>query len=542
LRLRAVSGSLLAAFTLALLLPFLGKALHIDDPLFVWCARHIQSHPLDFYGFNVNWDGWLTPMSEVTQNPPLAAYYMALVGAVLGWSETALHAGFLLPAVALVLGTYLLAESFCSHAEWAALATATAPVFLVSSTSVMCDTMMVAFWIWSMHFWLTGLKTGSHLKLSLAVLLAAACCLTKYFGIALVPLLLAASRLERRRLGLSDTYLLVPVFVFASFHYLAYRHYGQGFLLNAMSYAENLRVGGGLPSKILTGLAFSGGCMIILLAAAPLLWKRRGLAWGVSAALVTGLTAVLMKKVGEFPIVASGHVKWLFVAQLAVLAVTGASLFALAISDWLTHKTAAATLLFLWVGGTFVFAFALNWTVSGRNVLPMLPAVAVLVIRRLEHRNAFEREAVIRWWRAALAVSLGIALLLAHADFALANSARSAASALMGELAATSKGVAFQGHWGFQYYMEQQGAVPLERTELRLTPDESIVVPRGNSYLFPLPGERVELLSTYQAVVVPWLSTMNGSMGAGYYSDGWGPLPFVFGAVPAEEYRVYRVK
>ena len=538
----AIHGVLLAAVTLAVLLPFLGKALHIDDPLFVWCARHLQSHPFDFYGFKVNWDGWLAPMSEVTQNPPLAAYYLALVGAVLGWSETALHTGFLLPAVAMVLGTYHLARSFCSHAGWAALATATAPVFLVSSTSVMCDTVMVAFWVWTVHFWLTGLKTGSQVKLSVAVLLAAACCLTKYFGLALLPLLLAASWLEQRRVGWWVAYLAVPVFAFGLYHYLAYRLYGQGFLLNAISYAANLRVGGGFPTKILTGLAFSGGCMIILLVAAPLLWTWRGLAVGVPAAILIGLGIAVTRNVGDFPVVESGHVKWLFVVQLALLVVAGASLFVLAIADWLTHRTAASALLFLWVGGTFVFVCALNWTVNGRNVLPMLPAVALLVIRRLEHRRCFDRRAVFLCCGGALGISLAIALLAAYADFALANSARTAATELMNKLGATSNGVAFEGHWGFQYYMEQQGARPLEREDLRLMPNEAIVVPAGNSYLFSLPRERVEDWFTYQANVANGLSTMNGDMGAGYYSDGWGPLPFVFGAVPVEEYRVFRVK
>ena len=31
----------------------------------------------------------------MTQNPPLTAYYLALVGLLLGWSELALHTGFL---------------------------------------------------------------------------------------------------------------------------------------------------------------------------------------------------------------------------------------------------------------------------------------------------------------------------------------------------------------------------------------------------------------------------------------------------------------
>src|SRR5690348_379808 len=88
----------LAAAAIVLLLPFAGKAVHIDDPLFIWSAKQIVAHPFDPYGFSVNWYGVTRAMHEVTKNPPGAAYYMALAGAAAGWSETALHLAFFLPA------------------------------------------------------------------------------------------------------------------------------------------------------------------------------------------------------------------------------------------------------------------------------------------------------------------------------------------------------------------------------------------------------------------------------------------------------------
>jgi hypothetical protein len=38
--------------TRAALLPFLAKPFNIDDPLFIWTAHQIQSHPANPYGFN----------------------------------------------------------------------------------------------------------------------------------------------------------------------------------------------------------------------------------------------------------------------------------------------------------------------------------------------------------------------------------------------------------------------------------------------------------------------------------------------------------
>ena len=64
---------LILCLTLALfLLPFSNKAFHIDDPLFLWTAKHILSDPFHFYDFQVNWYTRIMPMHEVMQNPPLA--------------------------------------------------------------------------------------------------------------------------------------------------------------------------------------------------------------------------------------------------------------------------------------------------------------------------------------------------------------------------------------------------------------------------------------------------------------------------------------
>ena len=122
----------MTAITIACLLPFVGRAFNIDEPLFLWAARHIQSHPLDFYGFSVNWLDCLRPMRLMMLNPPLVAYYMAAAARIVGWGEVGLHIAFLVPAIAAVLGTYVLARRFCSHPLIAALATLLTPVFLLS--------------------------------------------------------------------------------------------------------------------------------------------------------------------------------------------------------------------------------------------------------------------------------------------------------------------------------------------------------------------------------------------------------------------------
>jgi hypothetical protein len=60
----AKSRTRLLALTLLCLLPFVGKAFHIDDTLFVWAAKHITKKPLDPYGFSVVWYKTEQPMSR----------------------------------------------------------------------------------------------------------------------------------------------------------------------------------------------------------------------------------------------------------------------------------------------------------------------------------------------------------------------------------------------------------------------------------------------------------------------------------------------
>src|SRR5262249_37653991 len=139
--------------------------------------------------FEVNWDSHPAPMSAITENPPLASYYLAMVGSLAGWSEVALHLGMLLPAIAGVVGTWFLARRLCDHPMMAALATLAAPVYLMCGSGVMCDMMMTALWVWAVFFWMDGLGQSDLRRLWLASGLIGLCGLTKYFGLCLIPLL-----------------------------------------------------------------------------------------------------------------------------------------------------------------------------------------------------------------------------------------------------------------------------------------------------------------------------------------------------------------
>ena len=64
------------------------------------------------------------------------------------------------------------------------------PVFMLSGATVMCDTMMLAMYVWAVFFWVKGIRRGSYGNLLCASLLVGLCSLTKYYGMSLIPLLL----------------------------------------------------------------------------------------------------------------------------------------------------------------------------------------------------------------------------------------------------------------------------------------------------------------------------------------------------------------
>src|SRR3972149_8102097 len=203
--------ALVAAATVLPLLFFLDKAVHIADPLFLWTARQILAEPFNFFGYTGNWFGELTPATEFMTNPPLSSYYIAAVALFAGFTERALHAAFLAPAVFAGLGTYVLASRLTSLPVAAALAAIASPAFFVSSTTLMGDVMMLAFWVWAIVFWKRGVDEDRAAFLAAGGALVTFSALTKFIGVSLIPLLFAYSALKGKKGIGSGIYLLIPL-------------------------------------------------------------------------------------------------------------------------------------------------------------------------------------------------------------------------------------------------------------------------------------------------------------------------------------------
>ncbi len=525
----------LVALTCACLLPFLGEAFHIDDTLFLWAAKQIAQHPLNPYGFSVVWYGTAMPMSEVTKNPPLAAYFLAFVGSCAGWSEHVLHLASLVFSVAVILGVYQLGRDMTRSPVLAAGLTLAAPGFLVSATSVMSDVPMLAAWLFAVIFWRRGIREEKLGWLAVSSALIGVCSLTKYFGVSLIPLLFLYSVWSKRRVGIWALFLTPPLAVLAGYQVWTASLYGHGLLSGLATYVSYARSDhpASTLGNLLVGLSFVGGCTLPALVFAPRMWSLRWIL--VAGALaVLGTAAIVFGWVrveNPFP----EQQRTLLAVQLGLFLLGGIATLLLAFYDFWRNRDADSLLLATWVLGTFIFAALLNWTVNGRSVLPMIPAVALLLVRRL---NDLKRPLSFYRIVVPVVVCLGVSLWVTSGDAALANSARSAAVKIHNRGAQELKRVLFSGHWGFQYYMESLGGQAVDSPRVQPTMLDLLVRAENNTNQVVV--QRGASAGAISIGMNCGVTTMRPELGAGFYSSVWGPLPYAFASVPEEQYDFFR--
>jgi hypothetical protein len=262
---------------------------------------------------------------------------------------------------------------------------------------------------------------------------------------------------------------------------------------------------------------------------------------GLAIAIATMLAAESWSKLGSFDFPADAGARGLLSVQIGMWAAAGVSLACLAAVDLWRSRDAESFLLFLWTIGTFVFAGFVNWSTNGRSILPMVVPAGILVVRRLE-LNAMTRGSISPAARVMpLAAAAIVALGVVWADYKFAGTARTGAALIHEKYSGAAPTTWFQGHWGFQYYMQQLGAKPIERKS-GFTPGDVIAVPTTNTGRFVMPAEWTVASDSIAVPSTSWLATMNLDVGAGFYADAFGPLPFAVGSVPDERFTILNVR
>jgi 4-amino-4-deoxy-L-arabinose transferase-like glycosyltransferase len=541
--------------TVALLVPFLNKAFHIDDPVYVWVAERILESPLDFFGFQKNWNNRAEWLYEINKNPPGVSYYIAISALIFGWTELALHAAFLIPAACAAAGIYTLARQWNAPPALAAFIAVLTPAFLVSSTNIMADTLALAFYVWAVALWSKALIADKARTFALAAVLVGAGALVKYTVVTAIPLLAAytnmhavATKRSVKPLG----YLALPVLILAAYDAYTFRLYNTGMIAEAMAFSSQFAAGAAARAsayKLAVGLSYAGGCYLPALFFAPFLWKPRMLVmwfaiWATVAAFLFSSTGL-----GVEPRLHDGHrIRWEFLLHYSLFVVSGVHLLALTVHEAWTRRDVAAGVVLCWIAGVFVFGAFVNWTVNVRSFLPMAPAVGILIARRIESENPARR-----WLPLIPAAALSLAV--ATIDYQYAETNRTVARETAPRIGENVNTVWFQARWGQRYYLEalgyrsidigealeNAGAFDLDfrLAEIGINPGDIVIVSEKHEEVV-LPSAELMRLDAFDLRGPAWGATIDRTLGAGFYQYNWGPLPYAFGPVSTERITIYR--
>ncbi len=89
--------------------------------------------------------------------------------------------------------------------------------------------------------------------------------------------------------------------------------------------------------------------------------------------------------------------------------------------------------------------------------------------------------------------------------------------------------------------MEEEGVTPLEFAKTIVRDGDIVILPMNNSSVRGLAPHLTTRIRTIEVPVTAGVATGSPLLGAGFYSHVFGPLPFVVGPVPTQEFIFYLI-
>lgn len=542
--------AIVLALVVALCAPFSGKAFHIDEPFFLAIAENVRRHPLRPYDGAVALDDTdhrvfaerrATPNTfETLSHPPLVPYVIAAVTVASGGvREAPQHAAFLLFALLAAWSQYRLARRFTARPLPATLFLVSSPIFALTAQSLMTDMPALALSLAALALFVEGVDSGRSRLVLLSGVSGGLAMLARYVALALVPLAVVyviSRRVDAKRAALA----LVPLGLVVGAWCVQNRVEHGAIHLTAAArhyvdyYAGRYWGGADLTRRAVCDLSALGGTAFPA-AGLVLLAARGSGAWSLFAACLAASAAVVV--LDPFGLAELGAYSAKETLGLVGCLATGAFLVAVAIRQGLA-ASADRRFLALWLVGALAGTIVLLPFGTARYMLFVLPPLALLACAA-PHGPASPR------FRAgaalALVATLALAGALVLADFEYAGAYRAFAAQVPGY--SQNRPAWFQGDWGFRCYMERAGHRYLLSDDESPREGDIVVRPQlaGLHDMSPRLRERAELVATVEIPSRVPLRLMSAEAKAGFYSHGWGLLPFALSRLPLERFDVYRV-
>ena len=533
---------LIIALTVALHLPFLRQGIHLDDVAFLDIASNIAKSPLFPLDMPYVFTGKHVSMWGHT-HPPLNSYLIAAVMFLSGGtaSEVVLHSVYLLFPLLATVSFYFLAKRFVQTPFLAAAVFACLPALVVIANSVQADSPLLALWLCAVALFIRGNDRNESRVEALAVLPITAAVFMAYQGVAVIPLL-AFYAFQRGRLTKRTALLLcLPFFGLLSWQLLGFLYKGSSYATVLSGYLLERRQIWLLKTKIrnvASTLGYLGGTFVLF----PFLLITFGRRWKGLLALI-GLAGGMAAVAAVYRL--AFHYGWAQKAFFIVCFAGGfvACLWALAggLRSLRKESNPDDVFLCLWFLGVVFYCIAVFDHGSARYLLPGAAPLILLLVRANEAALA----GLGRWrlfYATLLPCQLVLGLSLAHADYEVAQTYRQAGLDFGKQYLPIRRPFLFSAECDLRYYLTVLGG-QIMADDTVADPGELVVKSRNLlSIAFDNQLDRsLEVVGRKTYWVSSPLRLLDDNAKAGFWSDGWGVLPFWFSRQPLDVITVYRV-
>ncbi len=508
------------------LIPFLNTPFTIDDPLFLREAQHVLVDPLHPQAFNVVWTFEVSrPASEILPGG-IFVPYLLIPTALSGYKEWVGHLTELMLLLAALVATALASLRLGlnnTQARMAALLTAASPAVLGMAGTVMPDIPAMLLVIlgmeriiswredrkWHQALAATGWLTLAALTRTHTIVILAAAFVFLLDGITSDEMRASFRHFPTRFLPV----VLTPVAFFAVSAVMSDRGAeGENILATVLR----------LPSMrhlvMQNGCAFLTHWLLVIPLTIPWLALRfRRIPTALLVAALVG-ASVLSVRLGWVAFAAGAT--FIVLADILWDAVERRDRVQLALGLWLF--LAAPVLIYIHL--------------PSKYLLPSVPAAVMLVVRLIPEGR--------RWLVLSVAtagIALGVLILLGIRD--LAETQRRAVVELVEPLVKSGEHVWFAGHWGFQWYAELAGASAMTLEPPLPRPGETIVASEIDLSFITRQrpaGYSVMRRLCYPSSRVGRVMDLEG--GAGFFSNPFGILPWVWGSREASCFEVWKAE
>lgn len=538
---RRLTFALCALIFAILYLPFLDQPYHIDDRIYLEVARNILRKPLFPYDFPAAFEGITAPDAASHTHLPLLSYYLTPWIALFGEErEWLLHLVCLPFPLLAAWSFYRLARCWTRSAAWAPALLLAAPGFVVLAHTLMTDVPFLAFWVTAvaaavrLHAGEGG--RGDWILLGASILGAAFLSLLTGGLLCLLGAMLflfpRSGPVDRRWWWV----LAAPFLLWIAWYLRAYLHYDRWVLWNLVAHvAERQAFDPAMfGTKALSFVLNLGGVFLFPGA----LW------WGLRGAFRTRLAALLFLGAAVPFYLTPPESRWAPVPIALFCLFLAAGFLVVWEFVWLAFsRRPEDRFLALWFFGIFAAAVLVYYSGSVRYTLPALPPVLLAWIRKWEAaplRRSVDR--LLLW--ATLGTTVANAALLSVADYRFAAVYPRYARTITRLYSDPDHTLWFTGEWGFRYYLTRLGGRLLLRADPSPRPGDIVVKPYlASPWVTLVDGDRYTRLLEQIQVEGPYpVRILDFSSHAGFYSTGWGLLPYsVSTGEPWEWFNIFEV-